>query len=280
MTKENSDASNADLLVSREERLALARKLTLMSDVFMSAVLDDNLACQHVIRTILNKPDLVVQSVRTQYEISKIISHGIRLDVLAVDSENRLYNIEIQKRDDLDHAKRTRYYSAVLDSEFLEKGGEYEDMPELHIIYISETDIWHGGQTIYHVEKELSGIGIPYEDGIYIHYVNAAVDDGSEIAKLMEYFKTTDPLDDSQGELSNRVQRLKGAERRDGVMCEAADKLMELGERIGEARGRTQGEARVNMLNQKLILENRYADLARSVQDAEFQKQLYEEFGL
>lgn len=34
------------------------------------------------------------------------------------------------------------------------------------------------------------------------------------------------------------------------------------------------------MLNQKLILENRYADLARSVQDAEFQKQLYEEFGL
>ncbi len=40
-------------------------------------------------------------------------------------------------------------------------------------------------------------------------YVNAAVDDGSEIARLMEYFKTADPDDMSQGALPRRVHFLK-----------------------------------------------------------------------
>ena len=55
-------------------------------------------------------------------------------------------------------------------------------------------------------------------------------------------------------------------------MCEAADKLMELGEKIGEAR--------VNALMQKLIWANRMEDLTRSTQDAEFQRKLFEEFDL
>lgn len=38
--------------------------------------------------------------------------------------------------------------------------------------------------------------------------VNAEVDDGSEIAKLMKYFKISDPYDMSQGALSKRVHYL------------------------------------------------------------------------
>ena len=43
-----------------------------------------------------------------------------------------------------------------------------------------------------------------YVDGTNTIYVNAAVDDGSEVAKLMRYSKTADPDDMSQGELSRR----------------------------------------------------------------------------
>ena len=42
-----------------------------------------------------------------------------------------------------------------------------------------------------------------------VTYVNAEIDDGSETARLMSYFKTADPEDMSQGELSNRVHFLK-----------------------------------------------------------------------
>ncbi len=42
--------------------------------------------------------------------------------------------------------------------------------------------------------------------------MNAAVDDGSEIARMMQYFKTADPDDMSQGDLSSRVNFLKREE--------------------------------------------------------------------
>lgn len=42
------------------------------------------------------------------------------------------------------------------------------------------------------VEKYFKGTDVAYDDGRYILYVNAAVDDGSDTARLMEYFKTTD----------------------------------------------------------------------------------------
>ena len=48
-----------------------------------------------------------------------------------------------------------------------------------------------------------------YDDGIHVTYVNAEVDDGTETARLMKYFKTTDPEDMSQGDLSSRVHFLK-----------------------------------------------------------------------
>ena len=34
---------------------------------------------------------------------------------------------------------------------------------------------------------------------------NSEIDDGSEVAKLMDYFKTADPEDMSQGDLSARI---------------------------------------------------------------------------
>ena len=55
------------------------------------------------------------------------------------------------------------------------------------------------GRTVYEVEKCFKGTGVSYEDGIHIVYINAAVDDESDIARLMQYFKTADPEDMSQG---------------------------------------------------------------------------------
>ncbi|MCD8074701.1 MAG: hypothetical protein LUF27_06665 [Lachnospiraceae bacterium] len=45
--------------------------------------------------------------------------------------------------------------------------------------------------------------------GSHVIYVNAEVDDGSEMAEMMKYFKTADPDDMSQGALSKRIQFLK-----------------------------------------------------------------------
>lgn len=146
------------IIVARERRVAEARKLTLFSDVFMTTALKDPAACQHVLRILTGIKTLIVKTVRTQYRISNMMSHDAVLDVLAEDGEGHLMNIEIQRADTIDHARRTRLYGSMIDSEYLQKGKTYSEMPD-----------------------------VAYDDGLYILYVNAAVDDGSDTARLMEY---------------------------------------------------------------------------------------------
>ena len=231
------------IIKERERRIAEARSLNLLSNTFMTVVLEDKLACQHVLRIVTRIEDLVVREVRTQYRISKIASHDAVLDVLAEDGEKRIYNIEIQKAETVDHARRTRFYGAMIDSEYLVKGKDYNQLPEVHILYISETDLWKAGKTMYEVEKRFKGTEITYEDGIHVTYVNAEIEDGTEVSQLMKYFKTTDPEDMSQGELSKRIHFLKCEEGGLKVMCEMSEKWIEEGRAEGRAEGREEGRA-------------------------------------
>lgn len=224
----NLDLSKKDyasIIHLKEQLIQEARKFNLLNNVFMSVALDDKAACQHVIRIITGVRDLVVKEVRSQYRVSKITSHDAILDILAEDGKGRLHNLEIQRKDTIDHARRTRFYAAMIDSEYLLKGQAYSEIPEVHIIYISETDLWKAGKTVYKVEKYFKDTNIIYEDGIHVTYVNAAVDDGSDISKLMNYFKTTDPSDMRQGDLSKRVHLLKCEERGYDLMYGISEEL-------------------------------------------------------
>ena len=195
-----------------------------------------------MLRILTGIPDLTVVDVRTQYQISKMTSHDAVLDALAEDEDGRLYNIEIQRAETIDHARRTRFYGSMVDSEFLMKGKTYAELPDLFIIYISETDLWRAGYTCYPVEKFFRHTEIPYADGQHVLYVNAAVDDGTETAKLMQYFKTADPEDDSQGDLSKWVHFLKCEEGGYDVMCEVSEKIYREGQEVGEQIGMQKGE--------------------------------------
>lgn len=110
--------------------------------------------------------------------------------------------------------------------------------------YISETDIWKEGKTVYPVTKRLGEDGPLYDDGEHIVYVNAEIDDGSRIAKMMKYFKTADPNDNSEGDLSKRVHFLKCEEGGMDIMCEVAERIEARGREQGEKIGRQQGEKR------------------------------------
>lgn len=239
-----SVTDNGGLIKSCEERVAEARKFNLLSNVFMSVALNDPLACQHVIRILTGIKDLKVKEIRTQYRISQITSHDAILDVLAEDREGNLINLEIQRKDTVDHARRTRFYGSMIDSTYLEKGREYNEMPEVHIIYISETDLWRAGRTSYPVKKHFAGTDVTYDDGIHVLYVNAAVDDGTDTAKMMKYFKKADPEDMSQGDLSRRIHFLKREEGGFEVMCQITEKFLQEGRQEGR-----QEQARETVLN-------------------------------
>lgn len=130
-----------EIISTREMLILESFKFNLMSDTFMSVVLANKAACQHVLRVLTGIKDLEVREVRTQCTISKIVSRGAKLDVLATDGRGKIYNIEIQRKGTIDHGIRTRFYSSMVDSEFIQKGKEYSELPDVYIVYISEEDI-------------------------------------------------------------------------------------------------------------------------------------------
>ena len=242
------------IIKERERRVAEARKLNLLSNTFMTVVLDAKLACQHVLRIVTGIADLEVKEVRTQYRIAKLSSHDAILDVLAEDRRKQLYNLEIQRSETIDHARRTRFYGSMIDSEYLAKGKDYDELPEVHILYISETDLWKAGKTTYEVEKYFKGTNVKYDDGIHVVYVNAEVDDGTAVAQLMQYFKTANPQDMSQGSLSERVHFLKCEEGGYEIMCEMSEKWLEEGRAEGEKKKAR--EIALNLADMGMSVEN------------------------
>ena len=263
MVNADKTKPGSDHILSREERIREIQSFNLLSDVFMSVALRDVPACQHILRILTGFNDLKVKDVRTQYAISQIKTHSVRLDVLAETGNGKLYHIEIQRKDEIDPPKRIRYNGSLMDAEFLAKGMNYEDLPDRIHFYISENDIWHCGKAIYPVDKTLGDTGILYDDGEYIFFVNATVDDGSRIAKLMNYFKTADPDDDSEGELSKRVRYLKKEEGGMDIMCEVSDRIMERGRKFGEE------QLLHKQVQKKLAKGMNIADIAEALEETE-----------
>ena len=226
------------LIRHREFLLQGVENLTLLNDTFMKVALNDIEACQHVIRILMDDPTIEIVEVRSQYRISKLVSKDAVLDILAEDTQGRVYNLEIQRETTIDHARRTRRYGAMVDGEYLEKGKGYHQMPEVYIIYISETNLWETRNTEDPVCKYLAGQEKEYNDGLHVTYINAVIDDGSPKAALMQYFKTSDPNDMSQGALSRRVRYLKREEGGIKEMCEYSERIFNGGKEEGRREER------------------------------------------
>ena len=72
----------------REEDLQRIRGFRLMDDDFMAKCFEDDIPCTELVLSIvLERSDLKVESVRTQYEIANLQGHSVRLDVFATDGE-------------------------------------------------------------------------------------------------------------------------------------------------------------------------------------------------
>ncbi|MBD5135687.1 MAG: hypothetical protein HDT39_06970 [Lachnospiraceae bacterium] len=107
------------------------RDFRLMDDDFMTKCFEENIeATELVLRIVLDKPDIKVEKIQTQYSMKNIKGRSLRLDIYAMDSTGKKYNIEIQRADKGAGAKRARYNSSLIDSDILPAGFEVENLAE------------------------------------------------------------------------------------------------------------------------------------------------------
>lgn len=145
-----------------------------------------------------------------------------------------------------------------IDISYLDKGRKYEELPEVYLIYMTKFELFKLGQTKYTIHRSIAGTDVVLDNGVHELYINAANDDGSTVAALMEFFTETKTREQQFPELSDRIQYLK--EDRKGVtrMCEA---MRQYGDER-QSKGVQQGQLQERMetireaLDMKMPLEN------------------------
>lgn len=192
----------------------------------MSKVFEDDIECtEFLLHIIMDKPDLKVQEVRTQYSIKNLLGRSVRLDIHAVDSDKKKYNIEIQREDKGAGAKRARYNSSIIDANSLRAGTDVNELPETYVIFITESDVMGANEPIYHIDRIIKETGKPFKDEAHIIYVNGAYRDESPLGLLMHDFACINPEDMHYKILADKTRYYKENEKGVAAMCRAVEEL-------------------------------------------------------
>ena len=209
-------------------------KLCLFDDCFMAVCFDGaNEETQLIVREFTGKKDAIVESVKTHYNISSITKRSVIFDILARDENGTRFNVEIQRADDGASPKRARYYSSMLDSTLLEKGEDYEKLPQTYVIFLTENDVFKKGRAITRIERIVIDDNESFCDGEHIIYVNGDyTDESTEIGRLIADFKQKDYTKMNNKLLSERVKHFKVGEGSE-KMCSVLDEVRQEGRQEG-----------------------------------------------
>ena len=227
-----------DFEKKHQEDLQRLRGFRLLDDDFMTKVFEDISCAELLLRIILNDEGIRVLEAHSQRGIKNLQGRSVKLDILAVDSHNRVFNVEVQRSDRGAGAKRARYNSALIDANVTEPGDQYEDLNETFVIFITENDVMKAGLPIYHIDRVVRETGKLFEDEEHIIYVNSQIKDETKLGRLMHDFSCTDAKDMYNKVLADRVRYFKEDERGVEIMCREMEIMRNQAHEEGIEKGR------------------------------------------
>ena len=227
-----------DFEKKHQEDLQRLRGFRLLDDDFMTKVFEDISCAELLLRIILNDEGIRVLEAHSQRGIKNLQGRSVKLDILAVDSHNRVFNVEVQRSDRGAGAKRARYNSALIDANVTEPGDLYEALNETFVIFITENDVMKAGLPIYHIDRVVRETGKLFEDEEHIIYVNSQIKDETKLGRLMHDFSCTDAKDMYNKVLADRVRYFKEDERGVEIMCREMEIMRNQAHEEGIEKGR------------------------------------------
>ena len=277
------------------EKKKIIASLTLMDDLFMQVVLEEQACTEYILQTILDKSSLKLMEQRLQKRLANLHGRALVLDCLCTDEKGLLYNIEVQNSSAGAIPKRARYHAALMDTHTLKKGEKFSKLPESYVIFITDKDVLGEGEQLYQIERVIKKSGTLFKDGSHILYFNTARQDDNALGKLAKDFKEANPKEIKSKVLSHRVASLKEAKLdREGVkkmnvllekyrkkaVEEGIEKGIAQGMQQGLEKGLEEGQNRLALLVGRLLDAGRVDDLKKVSYDEEYREKLLKEFGL
>lgn len=162
--------------------------LPLKNNFMFCAVMSNETVCREFLEMLLGFP---IAQVQVDYEKS-IMYHpnykSVRLDIIAKDSQNRRYNVEMQVSPPEAIEKRVRYYHSQMDMEMLETGAAYAKLPPAYVIFLCDFDPFGEQKYRYTFENRCLETGLPMDDGCKTIFLNTRGNNPEEVSVRLVNF--------------------------------------------------------------------------------------------
>lgn len=262
------------------------------SDAGFKRAMKDEEICKQVISAFTGLAVESVKSISSEYSLSPVLGgRGTRLDVL-VQADGRLVNVEMQRADPGEIARRMRYYQAVADTHTVGKGSPYAKLVEHIIVFACTFDPLGCNipRYTFHMQAEEAPEAL-FDPGFAWILLNSsawAKEQNSGLRCLLRYMDSGT----AEGELCRRIDAVLLDAHEDGLWKEGVREMMTVEQRIdwaehvgekrglekGLAEGRAEGMAETAAMYRWLSEGGRTDELMRSFSDPELQQRLLDEF--
>lgn len=191
-----------------------ADNLRIIDDSLFRLIAERKGVCQEMLRTLLDMPNLIVVNVIAQSAV-KSLHREIVLDALCIMENGEYVNIEMQKEACNNDIMRARFHAAALTAAYTPKGTDFDNVPQVTILYITEYDALSNHQAVTHVQrcmKTKDGF-IPVADKEDIFFANTEVKENSDRSDLLRLFLRKDAFEDARfPEISKAIKYFKQTE--------------------------------------------------------------------
>ena len=196
MQKENEIQSVTLSVIGDGNKRKRYEELTFLDDFMFGKIMSDKENCREFLRILLKiDPETEIADPVTQNSLrNSPESKSIIVDVRTHDEFND-YDIEAQKQNHPNLPKRTRYYQAMMDVDFLEAGHDYLELRNNFIIFICLHDLFGAGRPVYTFQNRCNeDNSILLSDETKKIFLVASkcdkIKSNREIRDFMEYVKT------------------------------------------------------------------------------------------
>ena len=148
-----------------EQKQKTLKDLNLLDRFLFSQAADDPDTMRDMLEIILGREVVLKLLPQTEKEQrTHPLNRYVRLDVWAMDEEERIYNAEVQREDTGNLPKRSRFYQALIDSNLLKPGEVgFQRLNPVYIILICPFDLFGYGLYRYTFQmqcKEVPGLSL------------------------------------------------------------------------------------------------------------------------
>ena len=191
-------------------------ELTIQDDFMFYKVMQNKELCGKIIQTLLgNKIGKIVELTPQNIIKNTYSSKGVRLDVLAKDEDQKLYNIEMQMMNEHYIIFRLRYYQASIDISSLEAGQGYDELPNVIIVFLCNKDPLGYNLPLYTLKNYCLQTNSVVDDGtthIIINYSLYELIEDEELRAFCRYCKTKEITSKLTEEVDYMINNIKQSE--------------------------------------------------------------------